>query len=224
MNNNIINVFLFSFFFSSWHLQSSSANPLHSSSIALNSQITLASTSSGPLSSSTSALASMPMPTNAAHSPKSPCQLSIHALSQSSSIGGQQPQQSSSSHLSGSTSTVTGSSSGGGGSGSGGSGTGTGPTTNLMSTSLNSSQLPSHLNQTASASNALSTATSLNVHSSTTNHVPSMSTSLHSASGVSLTTGFDSAGTSWNSTSSLSPTISASAQQRKLEVKLNAMP
>lgn len=63
------------------------------------------------------------------------------------------------------------------------------------------------------------------LHQATPAHVPSaMSTSLHSGSGAAPV--FDANTTSWNSTSSLSPTISSSSAQhhRKLEVKLNAMP
>lgn len=67
-----------------------------------------------------------------------------------------------------------------------------------------------------------STVTSL--HQATPVHVPSaMSTSLHSGSGVAPV--FDVNTTTWNSTSSLSPTISTPAiHHRKPEVKLNAMP
>lgn len=66
-----------------------------------------------------------------------------------------------------------------------------------------------------------STITSL--HQATPIHVPlAMSTSLHSGSNP--ISNFDTTTTSWNSTSSLSPTMSTSVHQRKLEVKLNAMP
>lgn len=62
------------------------------------------------------------------------------------------------------------------------------------------------------------------LHQATPVHVPlAMSTSLHSTS--TTVPGFDVTTTTWNSTSSLSPTMSSSIQhQRKLEVKLNAMP
>lgn len=63
------------------------------------------------------------------------------------------------------------------------------------------------------------------LHQATPVHVPlAMSTSLHSTS--STVPGFDvTTPTTWNSTSSLSPTMSSSTQHhRKLEVKLNAMP
>lgn len=76
--------------------------------------------------------------------------------------------------------------------------------------------------------NGVSTTSSL--HQSTSVHVPlAMSTSLHSGTSSGLTTtAFDAPNsTSWNSTSSLSPTMPTSNQQqhpRKCEVKLNAMP
>ena len=82
-------------------------------------------------------------------------------------------------------------------------------------------QIP-HLHQNGGTTTG-SAVTSL--HQATPVHVPSvMSTSLHSGSNAA--TGFDATTTTWNSTSSLSPTISSSAAQhhRKLEVKLNAMP
>lgn len=78
--------------------------------------------------------------------------------------------------------------------------------------------------------NGVSTTSSL--HQSTSVHVPSaMSTSLHSGTSSGLTaTAFDAPNsTTWNSTSSLSPTMPTSNNQqqphpRKCEVKLNAMP
>lgn len=104
-----------------------------------------------------------------------------------------------------------------------------------MSTSLNSVQLQGHLGGGAASGGGggnggggvSSGPTSLSIHSvsSATVHVPSgMSTSLHSGSGSGSLIGatFDANGTAWNSTSSLSPTISS--HQRKCEVKLNAMP
>lgn len=94
---------------------------------------------------------------------------------------------------------------------------------NLMSTSLNSTQVQNHL---STATGNASGATSLSVHSAATAYVPSaMSTSLHGGGTTTTAAGsipFDSNGTAWNSTSSLSPTIPA--QLRKCEVKLNAMP
>lgn len=71
------------------------------------------------------------------------------------------------------------------------------------------------------------TTTSSSLHQVTSVHVPSaMSTSLHSGTSGGLTTSaFDgSNSTTWNSTSSLSPTTAAQQHHRKLEVKLNAMP
>lgn len=97
------------------------------------------------------------------------------------------------------------------------------PSSNLMSTSLNSSQLQSH----TTGANIGVSGTSLSIHPSTSAHMPSaMSTSLHSGSGGTIAAGFDNNGTAWNSTSSLSPTISSSlsSHHRKMEVKLNAMP
>lgn len=70
----------------------------------------------------------------------------------------------------------------------------------------------------SSSMTAASGPTSLSIHPSTIQVPSAMSTSLHSGSSA----GFDGNGTAWNSTSSLSPTISS--QQRKCEVKLNAMP
>lgn len=147
---------------------------------------------SGP-ASATIATASASL-VNSVHSPKSPCQqLSVHhSLSQ---LAHQQPI---------SLSNVTPAAS------------------NLMSTSLNSSQLQSHTTGT----NIGASGTSLSIHPSTSVHVPSgMSTSLHSGGGSGNITGggFDNNGTAWNSTSSLSPS-SSSAHHRKMEVKLNAMP
>lgn len=101
-----------------------------------------------------------------------------------------------------------------------------------MSTSLNSTQIQNHINPTGNSSGAGG------IHSATS-HVPSvMSTSLHSGgtcsggggsgSGSGGATGgggpisFDNNSSSWNSTSSLSPTMPS--QLRKCEVKLNAMP
>lgn len=91
-------------------------------------------------------------------------------------------------------------------------------------------QIP-QLHQNGGTTTTGSAATSL--HQATPVHVPSvMSTSLHSGSNAA--TGFDASTTTWNSTSSLSPTISSSAAQhhrklevghhQRLEVKLNAMP
>lgn len=82
-------------------------------------------------------------------------------------------------------------------------------------------QIP-HMHQNGGTTTTGSAITSL--HQATPVHVPSvMSTSLHSGSNAAP--GFDANTTTWNSTSSLSPTISSSAQHhRKLEVKLNAMP
>lgn len=96
-------------------------------------------------------------------------------------------------------------------------------TSNLMSTSLNSTQLQSHISTGGGLGGGTGTGpTSLSIHPSTV-HVPSiMSTSLHSGSGSLAGANFDINGTAWNSTSSLSPTISS--QHRKCEVKLNAMP
>lgn len=84
----------------------------------------------------------------------------------------------------------------------------------------NSEQMPI-LHQNGGSTTG-STITSL--HQATPVHVPSaMSTSLHSGSGAAPT--FDVNTTSWNSTSSLSPTIPTAAHHhRKSEVKLNAMP
>lgn len=87
---------------------------------------------------------------------------------------------------------------------------------------LDSSEQISHLHQNGGSTTG-SAITSL--HQATPVHVPSaMSTSLHS--GSSTTAGFDVNTTTWNSTSSLSPTISTTSalHHRKLEVKLNAMP
>lgn len=90
-------------------------------------------------------------------------------------------------------------------------------TASLMTTSLTSGQV------LANAGN-LSDALMLNLHPSANNQqqLPLlMSTSLNSGGG-----GGDQNGVGvWNSTSSLSPTSSAAQQQnRKSEVKLNAMP
>ncbi|XP_031635662.1 tyrosine-protein kinase CSK isoform X2 [Contarinia nasturtii] len=88
---------------------------------------------------------------------------------------------------------------------------------------LDSSEQIPHMHQNGGSTTTGSTITSL--HQATPVHVPSaMSTSLHSGSNA-ASSGFDANTTTWNSTSSLSPTISSSAQHhRKLEVKLNAMP
>lgn len=166
-------------------------NSLHSSSIALNLPMATSSSSgpaaSGPASTTNSSIATASASlVNNVHSPKSPCQpLSVHHSLSQSAH--QQPL---------SLSNVT-------------------PASNLMSTSLNSSQLQSH---TTGASLGAS-GTSLSIHPS------GMSTSLHSGGGSGNIAGgaFDNNGTAWNSTSSLSPT-SSSAYHRKMEVKLNAMP
>lgn len=124
--------------------------------------------------------------------------------------------------------------------------------TSLMSTSLNSTQIQNHIAAAASAnascSGGVSTSASLStvtpagvlvgLHSTAGSYVPSsaMSTSLHSNSsgGVVASSGqcFDNNGTaatSWNnSPAAISPSgcsaTTASAQLRKCEVKLNAMP
>lgn len=88
---------------------------------------------------------------------------------------------------------------------------------------LDTTEQNSHMHQNGGTTTTGTAITSL--HQATPVHVPSvMSTSLHSGSNAA--TGFDATTTTtWNSTSSLSPTISSSAQHhRKLEVKLNAMP
>lgn len=96
----------------------------------------------------------------------------------------------------------------------------TDPTASLMSTSLNSSQIRSHINTNGGSGPTCASTAGLSVLSSSV-HTPSpMSTSLHSGNCVV----FDSNGASWNSTTSLSPTIPVPLNQRKCEVKLNAMP
>lgn len=86
---------------------------------------------------------------------------------------------------------------------------------NMMSTSLNSAQLQSHISGGVGVANPINNGGSSNLLG--TSQTPLiMSTSLHGGN-------FDTANTTaWSSSSSLSPTIPAS--QRKCEVKLNAMP
>lgn len=101
----------------------------------------------------------------------------------------------------------------------------TNSTANLMSTSLNSSQIRSHINANGGGGSgpaSCGSSAGLSVLSSSSIHPPSqiMSTSLHSGGNCV----FDSNGPSWNSTTSLSPTIPVPHNQRKCEVKLNAMP
>lgn len=151
-----------------------------------------------------------------AHSPKSPSQL-VSAAQQQQQQPQQQPQ---SQHVHNSTQPISASS-----------GTNAAFRLNLDS----SEQIPimhqnggSTTGVAATAAAAAASAAVTSLHQATPAHVPSaMSTSLHSGSS-SIATGFDATTTTWNSTSSLSPTnltsSSAAQHHRKLEVKLNAMP
>lgn len=189
------------------NLQLTSGNPLHSSSIALGNPTLSLANNSANLSTSNIALEPVIQMASNAHSPKSPNQL----------VSVQQQQQPQSQHSHNSTQPISASS-----------GTSTSFRLNLDS----SEQVPSmHQNggsTTGVGAAAAAAAAVTSLHQATPAHVPSaMSTSLHSGSG-STAAGFDPPTTTWNSTSSLSPTnltSSASAQHhRKLEVKLNAMP
>lgn len=94
-------------------------------------------------------------------------------------------------------------------------------TANLMSTSLNSTQIRSHINTNGGSGSTICGSTAGASVLSSSVHTPSpMSTSLHSGNCVV----FDSNGSTWNSSTSLSPTIPVPHNQRKCEVKLNAMP
>lgn len=188
--------------------QLTSGNPLHSSSIALGNPTLSLANNSANLSTSNIALEPVIQMASNAHSPKSPNQL----------VSVQQQQQAQSQHSHNSTQPLSASS-----------GTNASFRLNLDS----SEQIPimhqnggSTTGVGASAAAAAVAVTSL--HQATPAHVPSaMSTSLHSGSS-STAAGFDAPTTTWNSTSSLSPTnltSSASAQHhRKLEVKLHSMP
>lgn len=204
------------FIFEIFNSQLTSANPLHSSSIALGNPALSLANNSINLSTSNIALEPAIQMASNAHSPKSPNQLVSVQQAQ---------QQAQSQHSHNSTQPISASS-----------GTNTSFRLNLD----NSEQIPTmHQNggsttgvgatAAAAASASVAAATVTSLHQATPAHVPSaMSTSLHSGSS-STAAGFDAPTTTWNSTSSLSPTnltsSSSSAQHhRKLEVKLNAMP